>query len=138
VLREAGVLVTDLRSSRWCRATQTAELAFPDVPLKPEASLDSFFNEPGREQEQTKQARALISSWRRRQGTLALVTHQVNITALTGLLLLKARSSSCGRRRRPWKWLAACGYERLSVHGQFALRRAPGPRQQIDKDLEVL
>jgi phosphohistidine phosphatase SixA len=85
VLRDAGVLVTDLRSSRWCRATQTAELAFPDVPLKPEASLDSFFNEPGREQEQSKQARALISSWRRRRGTLALVTHQVNITALTSL-----------------------------------------------------
>lgn len=82
-LREAGVLVTRLHSSRWCYASQTAMLAFQELPVKPDAALDSFLDEPERGPQQTKQARALIASWRRRQGTLALVTHQMNITALT-------------------------------------------------------
>ncbi len=82
-LREAGVLVTDLRSSRWCRALETTQLAFPDVPVTPDAALDSFFDERGRGRQQTEQTRALIAAWQGRQGTLALVTHQVNITALT-------------------------------------------------------
>lgn len=85
-LREAGVLVTHLRSSRWCRAVHTAQLAFPDRPVTPDAALDSFIDEPGRRQQQTEKTRALILSWRGRQGTLALVTHQVNITALTDLV----------------------------------------------------
>lgn len=82
-LHEAGVLVTDLHSSRWCRALETAQLAFPDVPVTPDAALDSFFDERGRSRQQTEQTRALIAAWQGRQGTLALVTHQVNITALT-------------------------------------------------------
>ena len=84
-LREAGVLVTELRSSRWCRAIHTAQLAFPEIPVTPDAALDSFFDERGNRQRQTEQARALITSWRGRQGTLVLVTHQVNITALTDI-----------------------------------------------------
>jgi broad specificity phosphatase PhoE len=84
-LREAGVLVTEVHSSRWCRALDTARFAFPEVPVTPDAALDSFFDERGNGQGQTEQARALVSSWRGRQGTLALVTHQVNITALTGI-----------------------------------------------------
>lgn len=84
-LREAGVLVTEVHSSRWCRALDTARLAFPDVPVTPDAALDSFFDERGDRDRQTDQARALIASWQGRQGTLALVTHQVNITALTGI-----------------------------------------------------
>ncbi len=85
MLREAGVIVTDLRSSRWCRTTQTAQLAFPDIPVKPDAALDSFFAESGRRQQQTDQMRALVLSWRRRQGTIVLVTHNGSIAALTGI-----------------------------------------------------
>ena len=81
-LRGAGVLVTEVHSSRWCRALDTAKLAFPEVPVTPDAAFDSFFDERGNRERQTEQARALIASWRGRQGTLALVTHQVNITAL--------------------------------------------------------
>ena len=84
-LREAGVLVTELRSSRWCRALHTAQLAFPDVPVTPDAALDSFFEGRSNRAQQTEKARALIGSWAGRQGTLALVTHQVNITALTDI-----------------------------------------------------
>ncbi len=82
-LRDAGVLVTEVHSSRWCRALDTAKLAFPEVPITPDAALDSFFDERGNRERQTEQARTLAASWRGRQGTLALITHQVNITALT-------------------------------------------------------
>ncbi|HEY8567378.1 MAG TPA: histidine phosphatase family protein [Beijerinckiaceae bacterium] len=85
MLRQAGVRVTDLRSSRWCRASQTAELAFPDIPVQRDPALDSFFDEPERQQQQTDQIRALMASWRGRDGALVLVTHQVNITAATGV-----------------------------------------------------
>ncbi len=82
-LREAGVPVTEARSSRWCRALDTARLAFPDIPLRPDAALDSFFGERESAARQTEQTRSLVTGWRDRQGVLALVTHQVNITALT-------------------------------------------------------
>lgn len=82
-LRAAGVLVVEARSSRWCRALDTARLAFPDVPTRPEAALDSFFDHRSGAAEQTEAARRLVTGWRGRQGVLALVTHQVNITALT-------------------------------------------------------
>jgi broad specificity phosphatase PhoE len=84
-LREAGVLVTEVHSSRWCRALDTAKLAFPEVPVTPDPALDSFFDERGNRERQTDQARTLVASWRGRQGTLVLITHQVNITALTDL-----------------------------------------------------
>jgi phosphohistidine phosphatase SixA len=84
-LRDARVLVTELRSSRWCRALHTAQLAFPDVPVTPDAALDSFFEGRGSRSQQTEKTRALIGSWAGRQGALALVTHQVNITALTDI-----------------------------------------------------
>lgn len=84
-LRAAGVLVTQARSSRWCRALETAALAFPDVPTVPDAALDSFFADAGGAPRQTRTARAMITRWAGRQGVLALVTHAVNVAALTGV-----------------------------------------------------
>ena len=45
-------------------------------------ALDSFLRDRSREAPQTQEVRELVV--RHRGGTLALVTHQVNITALTG------------------------------------------------------
>jgi phosphohistidine phosphatase SixA len=69
-------------SSRWCRCIDTARLAFGRSEAFP--PLDSFFDERSREAEQTAAIRPLL---RRRptDGNLVLVTHQVNIVALTGL-----------------------------------------------------
>ena len=83
--RAEGVPVSDVRSSRWCRALDTATLAFPGVIVSPEAALDSFFEERGGGAEQTRRLRNLVEGWAGRAGTLVLVTHQVNITALTGV-----------------------------------------------------
>lgn len=76
-----GIAVDDVRSSLWCRCLDTAALAFGAV--KPWLPLNSFFRDRDREAGQTGAVRELVS--RHRGGTLVLVTHQVNITALTGL-----------------------------------------------------
>lgn len=76
-----GITVDDVRSSLWCRCLDTAALAFG--PVNPWLPLNSFFRNRDREAGQTAAVRELVS--RHRGGTLVLVTHQVNITALTGL-----------------------------------------------------
>ncbi len=77
------VLVEQVLSSRWCRALDTARLAFGNV-IEPFPPLDSFFAGRNREDAQTEAVRQRIGTWRS-QGVLVLVTHQVNITALTGV-----------------------------------------------------
>jgi broad specificity phosphatase PhoE len=79
--RARGITVDDVRASVWCRCMDTARLAFGSATNWP--PLDSFFRDRSREPAQTLQVRELVI--RHRGGTLALVTHQVNITALTGL-----------------------------------------------------
>jgi len=83
VFRRRGIPVDRVMSSRWCRCLETARLAFGRV--EPWPALDSFFEDRSREQEQTRAARALMVD-PRAGGTLVLVTHQVNITALTGIV----------------------------------------------------
>ena len=80
--RVRGVPVEKVLSSRWCRCLDTARLAFGTA--EPWAALDSFFDDRSREPEQTRQVRELIGK-RPLSGNLVLVTHQVNITALTGI-----------------------------------------------------
>jgi broad specificity phosphatase PhoE len=79
--RARGITVDDVRSSVWCRCLDTATLAFGMA--NPWLPLNSFFRNREREAGQTGAVRELVS--RHRGGTLILVTHQVNITALTGL-----------------------------------------------------
>jgi phosphohistidine phosphatase SixA len=79
---DRGVPVEKVLSSRWCRCLDTARLAFGTV--EPWAALDSFFDDRSREPEQTRQVRELIGK-RPLSGNRVLVTHQVNITALTGI-----------------------------------------------------
>jgi phosphohistidine phosphatase SixA len=78
--RERGVRVDRVLSSAWCRSRETAHLAFGQAEVF--APLNSFFRQGRQEAEQTRQASAVITAWRG-PGVLVLVTHQVNITALT-------------------------------------------------------
>jgi phosphohistidine phosphatase SixA len=77
------VPIGQVLSSEWCRTVETAELAFPGRS-QPSATFNSFFNDQRHEPAQTQQARALLSAWSG-PGTLVVITHQVNITALTGI-----------------------------------------------------
>lgn len=81
--RMQGIVVERVLSSRWCRALDTARLAFGDL-AQPFPPLDSFFSKRDRTEVQTQAVRQLVSDWRG-PAMLALVTHQVNITALTGV-----------------------------------------------------
>ncbi|MGB8712997.1 MAG: histidine phosphatase family protein [Onishia taeanensis] len=81
--RERGIAVSEVRSSRWCRCLDTAELlGLGEVKSTP--ALDSFFRDRAVAERQTRELRALIDAWNG-EGALVLVTHQVNITALTGV-----------------------------------------------------
>ena len=82
--QKRGVPIRQVLSSRWCRCLETARLAFGTV--EPWVPLDSFFNDRRREAAQTDAVRQQVSE-RPAAGNLILVTHQVNIAALTGLAL---------------------------------------------------
>jgi phosphohistidine phosphatase SixA len=81
--RSQGIPVARVLSSRWCRALETARIAFGNM-TEPYPALDSFFADRGEQDAQTRDVRQLVESWRS-SGVLVLVTHQVNITALTGV-----------------------------------------------------
>ena len=78
-----AVPVARVLSSRWCRCVETARLAFGRV--EPWSPLDSFFDDRSREPQQTRAVLTLIAA-PFTGGNLILVTHQVNITALTGIV----------------------------------------------------
>jgi broad specificity phosphatase PhoE len=82
VVRERGVQIGGVRSSRWCRARDTAALAFGSYEPWPE--LDSFV---GRDRSdlprRTARIRDAIAAWSG-PGTLVLVSHQFVITDVVG------------------------------------------------------
>lgn len=80
--RRLGVKVGAVITSQWCRTRETAGLAFPGQ-ARDDADFNSFFGDSTREAGQTARALATLSRWRG-PGVLVVVTHQVNITALTG------------------------------------------------------
>ena len=49
-------------------------------------ALNSFFSDRSTEDIQTTQTRRLIAEHRQQDGVVIMVTHQVNITALTGIV----------------------------------------------------
>ena len=81
--RRRGIAVGAVLSSQWCRTRETARLAFGDR-VQEEPAFNSFFGQQPRQREaQTEQARSLLRQWKG-PGVLVVITHQVNITALTG------------------------------------------------------
>jgi phosphohistidine phosphatase SixA len=81
--RQRGVKVGAVLTSQWCRARETAELAFPGM-ARDDASFNSFFDDRSRKPAQTAQALVTLARWRG-PGVLVVTTHQVNISALTGV-----------------------------------------------------
>jgi phosphohistidine phosphatase SixA len=81
--RSQGIKVGRVLSSQWCRSRETADLAFPGRVTE-EPAFNSFFDDRSAEPQATAAARDILARWMG-QGTLVVVTHQVNITALTGI-----------------------------------------------------
>ena len=80
--RANGISNAAVISSQWCRCVDTAEL-LELGPVQTLEALNSFFQDFARRDKQT----AELEQWLRSQildQPLVLVTHQVNISALTG------------------------------------------------------
>tara|TARA_R100001369_G_scaffold18318_1_gene33806 strand:- start:112 stop:648 length:537 start_codon:yes stop_codon:yes gene_type:complete len=79
-LRANGVTFETVYTSQWCRTRDTATLLGFAAPVDA-PSLNSFFGTPGQRSRQTADLRRLLEQT---DGPRMLVTHQVNISALTG------------------------------------------------------
>jgi len=81
-LKQLGIPVAAVRSSRWCRCLDTAQLAFGSA--QPWPALDNTFETPERRPQQMREIRKLLAQ-PVTGGNLVLITHGVNILALTGI-----------------------------------------------------
>lgn len=107
--RQRAVPVDAVLSSHWCRCVDTATLAFGRVERA--RMLDSVFNDPRRPT--ADKADEVLAAAARHQGAgnLVMVTHAVNISALSGesvapgeivvLKLTQGRLAPLGRLRVP-------------------------------------
>ena len=81
--RAAGVAVARVATSQWCRARDTAT-GLGLGPVAEDARLNSFFESADRPAEIAK-SRAALADAPAAGPIWVLVTHQVNVTALTGV-----------------------------------------------------
>lgn len=82
--RANGIAEAEVLSSAWCRCLETAEL-LGFGPAENLPALDSFFRNRERSETQTMALKDWLASRPPDAGPAVLVTHQVNITALTGV-----------------------------------------------------
>ena len=99
--RREDIAIAAVRSSAWCRCTDTARLAFGRYTVWP--AINSFFQGQGDSGQQTREVLETVAALRAPVNWV-LVTHQVNITALTGehpamgeLFLTRADPAAPGR-----------------------------------------
>ncbi|MBE1295407.1 histidine phosphatase family protein [Phycobacter azelaicus] len=79
-LKAMGITFDAILTSQWCRTRETARLL--DLgPVTDAPALNSFFQDFSTRDSQTREALDLLKE---AEGSLMLVTHQVNISALTG------------------------------------------------------
>lgn len=78
-MRDRSIMFKAVYTSQWCRCRETADLL--DVgPVSEHTALNSFFQDRSTREAQTEATRHIIyaADW-----PILMVTHQVNITALT-------------------------------------------------------
>ncbi len=96
-LRDRGFTFDRVLTSQWCRCRDTATLL--DVgPVTEAPALNSFFQDRSTSDAQTADAQGIISAT---EGTLMMVTHQVNITGSNGCfpLVWRDHCDPCHRHR---------------------------------------
>ena len=89
-LKRERVPIARVYTSPWCRCRDTATLAFGKADdWEP---LSSFFDCPDREPDYTERVKKRIADFSRREtrGNVVMVTHNVNIAALTRLSVAPA------------------------------------------------
>ena len=83
-LAARAIKVDVVLTSEWCRAMDTAKLVFPRLKITTEPALNSFFADTSSKDEQTAATLKLIGAFQG-PGNQVMVTHQVNILAITGV-----------------------------------------------------
>ncbi|MBW3585954.1 MAG: histidine phosphatase family protein, partial [Cyanobacteria bacterium 0813] len=83
--RNRNIKVARVLSSQWCRCLETAKLINLGK-VEPFPALNSFFSDSSKEARQTAAIRKLIVDNRNTKGAVIMVTHQVNITAITDIV----------------------------------------------------
>ena len=81
--RQRGIAVTNVFSSEWCRCLETAELMGLAV-VEPFPPINSLFRDRSTETTQTEQVEQFMLSNAEASGVIIMVTHFVNIAALSG------------------------------------------------------
>lgn len=90
-IAENKVAIGDVFSSEWCRCVDTAQLAFNSSAVRPQkwSALNSFFESAQNQSVQTaavkKRLPDLLKAAKKSANNVVFVTHQVNISALTGV-----------------------------------------------------
>ena len=86
-LRALGLTPGAVLTSQWCRCRETAALAFGGGQVKPAdwPALNSFFRNRETEAQQAREVLARIAKLKPGEKPLVLVTHQVVISAVTGV-----------------------------------------------------
>ncbi len=102
-LRSRQVPVGAVLASQWCRTLETAALAFPGA-VREEPAFNSFFADRAQEAPRTAAARQVLAGWTG-PGALVVVTHQVNILALTGISPSSGEGVVLRRDGEDW-WVA--------------------------------
>lgn len=82
--QQRQIPVAKVLSSQWCRCLETARL-MNIGRVEPFPALNSFFNDRSKQSKQTNQVREFISQ-QDSPGVVVMVTHQVNITAITNIV----------------------------------------------------
>jgi phosphohistidine phosphatase SixA len=84
-LRAEGVTVDKVYTSPWCRCRDTATLAFGKA--EDWDALSSFFEDRSQEPKRTERVKNRVGTYstKKPKGTIVMVTHNVNIQALTQL-----------------------------------------------------
>lgn len=82
-IRATGIRIHRVLTSQWCRSAETARLLGLGAVIE-EPALNSFFADRSTRDVQTEATRALLAALPASE-TAVLVSHQVNITALTGI-----------------------------------------------------
>jgi len=83
--RNRNIKIAIVLSSQWCRCLETAKL-INIGKVEPFPALNSFFSDSSTEARQTDSIRKLIVDNRNTKGAVIMVTHQVNITAITDIV----------------------------------------------------
>lgn len=108
-LRTHGLTPSVIATSQWCRCRDTAT-AIHSALVNPSGvndwpALNSFFDDRSTEPQQSAELRTALASLR--PGQLKLwVTHQVNVTALTGEVPAMGEAFALGSTGTPLKILA--------------------------------